>query len=77
MGFEPMIYRVTAGCLDRSTNITSTADTVRFTAPVSDWSEIEAVNFFPCGAFSEIRTHYLVLTKNALFQMSYEGLIFE
>ena len=71
-----MIYRVTAGCLDRSTNITLFADTVRRTAPVSDWSGAEAVNFCPCGAFSEIRTRYLVLTKNALCPMSYEGLIY-
>ena len=59
------------------TTITLFANTVRFTALVSDWSGAEAVNFCPCGAFSEIRTRCLVLTKNALCQMSYEGLFFK
>ncbi len=58
-----------------STNVTLFANTVRFTAPVSDWSGAEAVNFCPYGAFGGFRTHCLVLTKNALYPMSYEGLI--
>lgn len=41
------------------------------------WSGVEAVNFCPCGAFSESRTRYLILTKNALYPMSYEGLFFK